>query len=125
MVEIMNSLGPNTKTTPSSRNASHRLMTDSRRMPLSMPDSTLNRAMPVMTMMMIDWTVELLGIPKTWLSPPLICSVPRPRDVASPKMVPNTARMSTMFPGQPKARSPIRGYRAEAGRRGRPLRKAK
>ncbi len=109
MMLAIHSLGPRAKTTTSSRKASHRLIIDRRRMPLSMPESTLTSATAVIRMMMIDCTVAFEGMPKTWLSPPLIWRVPRPSEVARPKIVPKMARMSTTFPGQPKARSPRRG----------------
>lgn len=105
----IHSLGPTAKMNASRMKASHRLITESRRMPLSIPAITLYRAIPVITMMMIDWVSELLGIPVTWVRPLLIWSVPRPSEVARPKMVPKTARMSTMWPGQPNARSPSSG----------------
>ena len=49
------------------------------------------------------------GIPKRYLSPLFICSVPRPKDVATPATVAKTAKVSISFQKPFTLFSPING----------------
>src|SRR5699024_4598327 len=86
MVLTIHSFGPTRKMKAKRMKASHRFSTESLRIPLSIPDTTLMSAITVMTMMMIDCDHELLGMPNTSDRPLLICRVPSPSDVANPKI---------------------------------------
>lgn len=55
---------------------------------------------------------KLFGILVNCEMPPLICAVPNPREVATPKTVANTASVSIVVPRGPRTRSPIRGSNA-------------
>ena len=59
------------------------------------------------------------GTPKSRFRPWLRKTTPMPRDVATPKMVPSTAAVSTVWPSAPSIRRPKIGYRAERTASGR------
>ena len=82
------------------------LISDRRFTPLSTPATTLNVAIAVMIRISTILVVVVAGMPNRKFSPAVACSAPKPSEVASPKMVANTARMSMIWPGQPQMRSP-------------------
>ncbi len=118
-------MGPKAKTNTISANASHRLISERFRMPLSIPSITDATAIAVMPRIRVICKGVVFEMPNRVSRPAPTCWAPRPSDVARPNRVPNTARTSTTKPGQRLMRSPSSGYSAEAGRSGRPLRNAK
>ena len=58
-------------------------------------------------------------MPNSWLSPPLICRVPRPMETAMPNTVPTIATMSMTLPTGPWMPSPRIGWKIELTRGGR------
>ena len=62
------------------------------------------------------------GTPKMTLSPTLRKTTPMPRLVATPKIVPRTAAVSTAWPSGPLTRLPKTGWSAERTASGRFLR---
>ena len=81
----------------------------SRLIPFSIPLTTDASAMPVMPMISSTWVVSVVGVPHRWASPAATCWAPRPSDVASPKSVAKTARMSTPWPNRPHTAVPMSG----------------
>ena len=74
------------------------------------PLRTEQVATEVMDQMMMSWVALLRGMSVFMLwRPSLICMVPRPRLVHTPKSVAMTERMSTTSPSHPKILSPMRG----------------
>ena len=70
-------------------------------MPLSRPNISEPQANEVTKAMIINCTVKVLGIPNKPSRPELICITPRPKDVTTPNIVPNTAKISTVCPHLP------------------------
>ena len=54
--------------------------------------------MTVATAMTISWTNNVLGTPNMSCIPAVTCMAPRPRDVAIPKTVAKTERISIVLP---------------------------
>ncbi|CSB60719.1 Uncharacterised protein [Vibrio cholerae] len=77
--------------------------------PPSIPRTTDNVAKPVTTQITAICSPMPDSKPNTWWIPEAACCAPRPRDVARPNSVANTARISTTCPAQPQARSPSNG----------------
>ena len=87
---------------------------DSHWMPLDTPDiaDSKNARVSTATMPMISLLEGFSTKPEA-SRPELICSAPRPREQAVPKMVANTAKASMSLPSQPLAAfSPISGMNA-------------
>ena len=83
-------------------------------MPLDTPDiaDSKNARVRTVTMPMVSLVDGLSTKPEA-SSPELICSAPRPREQAVPKMVANTAKPSMSLPSHPLAAfSPISGMNA-------------
>ena len=68
------------------------------RMPLPTPDTAESVATREMTAIRMTWVVVPGSTPNRKLSPVAIWLTPRPRDVATPNTVPNTASRSTAWP---------------------------
>ncbi|MNF56097.1 hypothetical protein D3C85_1198010 [compost metagenome] len=99
---------------------------DSNLMPRSTPDTTdmmATREMPRISSIFMPMPISM---PVRVLIPVASCSTPRPNEVAIPKAVTTTIRMSKMAPSQPFIRaSPNSGVRVERIDSGLPLRKEK
>ncbi len=93
-----NRLGPVTRTKIRSITARPMLKFDNRLMPLSRPRATEMPAMTVTRAMSAIWMMPDSSSPKSWARPALIWSVPRPTDVATPKIVPMIATTSIVLP---------------------------
>ena len=91
-------VGPARTTKMSRAMAIQMLMFDSILMPLSRPAATEMHAMVVTTAMTMTWTSGENATPKSSDSPALICRVPSPTEVATPKMVPMSAMTSMVLP---------------------------
>ena len=76
----------------------------SRLTPFSIPLTTDVSAMPGDAGDQQDLRVSVVGVPHRWASPAASCWAPRPSDVASPKSVAKTARMSRPWPNRPPHR---------------------
>ncbi len=94
------------------------LRLDSRLMPFSSPRATEMQATDVTTAMMSTWTTGDIAMPKSSARPALICRVPRPTEVATPKTVPTSATTSIVLPMGPKTLSPRIGAKIELTRGG-------
>ena len=120
----MNRVGPSSSTAISRMPASDRLMFDSHLMPRPRPVTTEAVARNVITTIrMISNVISADSTTPMAASPAPICWTPRPSEVATPAMVPKTARMSMTSPIQPCTRfSPSSGSRAHRMETGRPRR---
>ncbi|MNF65356.1 hypothetical protein D3C84_471140 [compost metagenome] len=99
---------------------------DSSLIPRSTPDTTDMMAIREMPRISSIFRPIPSSKPVSILIPVLICSTPRPKEVAMPKAVTTTIRMSKMAPSQPCMRaSPNSGVRVERMLSGLPLRKEK
>lgn len=117
-------MGPSTKTKSIRTAASTRLMVLSHFTPLCRPEKAERTKAADREPMMISSRVTESSTPVVRFSPLETWSAPRPRLVAVPKTVANTASRSMARPAGPPARSsPIRGTKAELRRLPRPLRK--
>ena len=107
-------VGPKTKTKIARIAAMTMLALDSHWMPLDTPDIADSRNARVNTETIpIVSLVDGLSTKPDASRPELICSAPRPREQAVPKMVANTANASMRRPSQPSAPfCPISGMKA-------------
>ena len=94
-------------------------------MPLATPVTADSTKAAVSTAMTITATPLADSTPHRKFRPLLICSAPRPSDVALPNSVAKMARMSIDLPIGPWTRSPRIGWKAELIRLGMPRRKVK
>ena len=116
------SVGPARSTNSSRTPARPRFMLDSHLMPFDSPVTTEMTAASVMSPMMVTWSsVVAVKAPRT-SRPALICSTPKPRELATPKSVETTARVSTASPIRPFTRSPSSGSSTQRTAIGRPRR---
>ncbi len=91
--------------------------------PLCRPEKAESTKAPESEAMMISSTEVESSMPAVMWSPSATWSAPRPRLVAVPKTVANTASRSMALPGRPLARSsPISGTKAALRRLPRRLR---
>ncbi len=90
----MSRVGPAATTHASRSRASSRLAWLSRLTPFSMPMTTDTSAMAVMPAISSTLVVVEAGTPNRWASPAAVCSAPKPSEVANPKSVATTARVS-------------------------------
>ena len=82
-------------------------------MPLSTPDTAETTKQSVSTAITMTARVSLPPpSPKTSSMPPVICSAPRPSEVAVPNSVAKIARTSMALPGPPATLSPRSGRNA-------------
>ena len=91
---------------------------DSRLMPFSRPSATEMQAIVVTNAMMSVCTNGDTAMPNNSFRPALICSVPSPTEVATPKTVPMRATTSMVLPIGPKILSPKTGAKIELTRGG-------
>ena len=109
----MNTVGPTTKMKNTRRAAATALALESHLMPRSTPETAEMTKHAVSTAMTsAAATVPYFSWPKTLARPPVICSAPRPREVAEPKRVARIARVSMPRPAAPSARAPMSGRNA-------------
>ncbi len=97
---------PVTSTHPASDRASTTLSWDRKRMPLSTPVVAEIAAMVMASTARPICAASPTGTPKSSLRPMLRKTTPMPRLVATPKMVPSTAAVSTACPRTPSMRLP-------------------
>ena len=71
------------------------------RMPLPTPETAENVATMEMTTIRMIWVTMPGSTPNSTFSPVAIWLTPRPSEVATPKIVPNTASKSTPCPMGP------------------------
>ena len=102
--------------------ASTRFALDSHLMPLPSPVTTETIASAVMPAIRRTCTSEEESTTPRVSRPALICSTPKPSDVATPNSVPTTATTSTRSPTRPRTRSPNNGSSAQRMETGRPRR---
>ena len=102
-------VGPTVSTNASSSKASSRLTSLRRLIPFSIPLTTDASAIAVMPAISSTWVVSVGGAPHMRASPAVNCSAPRPSEVANPKSVAKTARMSMPWPNRPHTASPMSG----------------
>ncbi len=110
---------PSTKTQAARPMAIRTLICESRRMPLSTPVVAEMVAMITAKAMSPICAALPSGMPNSRFRPKLSWTTPMPRLVATPKMVPSTAAVSTVWPKAPSMRLPKIGYNAERTARGR------
>ena len=78
-------------------------------MPLSMPETAETVATATASVSSPNWAASPWGMPKSLFSPTLRPTTPMPSEVATPKIVPSTAAMSTPCPMGPLIRLPNKG----------------
>ncbi len=106
----MKTVGPTTNRNSTSSAAAMALALERYLMPRSTPDTADSTKQPVSTAITTTARV-LLPPPRPKMSsiPPVICSAPRPSDVAEPNRVAKMAMTSIALPGPWVARSPSSG----------------
>ncbi|CAM4525067.1 hypothetical protein NONI108955_43065 [Nocardia ninae] len=124
MLSSTYTVGPSTKTNSMSSPASRILTVDSHLTPLCSPENADSTKAALSAPMMMSCTVTVSGAPAVSCKPFATCNAPRPRLVAVPKTVANTASRSMACPAHPCARrSPSNGTKAADNRLPRPFRK--
>jgi hypothetical protein len=118
----MNTVGPTTSRNVSSRTASTMLPFDSHWTPRWTPDTAETTNMAVSTAMITTANPFETSTSQRKFIPLLICSAPRPSEVALPKSVAKIASPSMPRPIGPSTRSPSSGRNADEIRFGAPLR---
>src|SRR5699024_322292 len=119
-----NNVGPSSSAETVSTPASERLMEDIHFIPLPTPETT--DAVEINVMAIINTTSKILS---SWSTTPkcsnpvATCWTPRPKDVATPAIVPKMANTSMVSPIQPLTRlAPSSGSNTQRIETGRPRR---
>ena len=113
---------PVTRIQPARPRANRTLSWDRNRMPLSTPVVAETAAMTTARMASAICAPVPTDTPKSRLRPTLRNTTPMPSEVATPKIVPRTAAVSTACPTGPSIRRPRMGCSAERTASGSPIR---